>query len=780
MRIAEVLINRPSKQLDRLFSYIIPDNLNHIGPGWRVIIPFSGRWEEGIILAVGNDVPNVQLKEIFATVGEERWFSEDMLAFADHISEYYLCTRLEALRLFLLEKKGIKIEPRYQITKKGENNLSIPLDTVSKQFESENYWRSIFPDFDNALKNEFLIAGSIALPKYISPKETWLSAVDSIDENSLNRKPRQQELYFLLRKKGMMSETQLKSLGFSLQLQNEAFHNEFVQRTEKNRPTESYILPSEPQHFVLTEEQKVALQAIINAQQNKSNDVFLLHGVTGSGKTEVYIRAAYHALKHGKSVLILVPEIMMTNQMVARMSGHFGNKVVYIHSALTKNERYNNWQRIKNKESRVIIGARSALFMPFSDLGLIVIDEEYDQSYKQEESPGYHACYLAEWLGQHYSCPVVRGGATPSIQTYYRAEQNEIKRLVLSKRVGNIPLPNIKVVDMRNEIEIGNRSILSRDLYSLIEKVLSEHKQIILLLNRRGYSTYIFCRSCGYVMNCESCERPLTYHLDNRRLLCHHCEQVYEVPIICPQCGSKYIKFYGMGTQRAVKLIQAAFPIAKIARLDRDVMGKIKEAENILTGFYAGKIDILIGTQLVAKGHDIPNVASVGILSVDSALQIPDYTASEQVFNLVTQAAGRAGRKDTQGQVILQTYHPDHHAIAAAVDNDYARFYHEEIELRKILNYPPFVQMMRVTTFDLNCNRAAKRIQSLYDDLINAFWSMKNIYITEPYEAYFRKIRNKYYFSFDIKTPDMEIVKEHIRNNAKWRINGIIIDIDVV
>lgn len=773
MRFAEVIIHRPSKKLDRTFTYEIPTGLAQINVGWRVIVPFAGGWEEGTVCDVTDVEPPYEVKQIHSGVGSEAWFTPEMMALAEMIARYYVCTRLTALRLFMMSAVPIRMKFGRRLTTAGRARYP----ELSPFPQALSYWQAHLSSAP--AEDEWETAGvpTVTLP---FPRVRIFTAAGNVTDEQLKNRRRQRELYAFLRNHGPQSAEALHAAGFSAALRREAVTNGLLvakETIEMPRLPEVKPLPE----LSLTDEQTTALKAINAAQAEEKNEIFLLHGVTGSGKTEVYIRAAQKAVQDGKSVLILVPEIALTPQMTARFSSHFGNRVVYAHSGVSVGDRYANWWRIRHGEVDVVIGARSALFLPHRRLGLIVVDEEYDTSYKQEDSPRYHARRLAEELGRLHHAPVVLGAATPSVTTYFRAAQGEIQRLTLSHRIGHVPLPQIEVADMRSELETGNHSILSRSLQAVLTKVLRNRKQAILLLNRRGYATYILCRKCGYVAQCPRCERPLTYHLNGHQLRCHHCECNYPVPRECPVCHSRYIKFLGMGTQKAGELLQRIFPHARIVRLDRDTMGSQEKLAAMLHAFHDGVGDILLGTQLVAKGHDLPNVHAVGILSVDNLLNLPDYTAAERTFSLLTQAAGRAGRKKVQGEVVLQTYHPEHYAIRHARMHDYRGFYDEEIQYRQALGYPPFAELMRMTFFDTVYEQAfnhAERCVERLQEIVAA--TGDEIELIGPYDEYMRKVRDRYFVSVLIKGRDLTDLKDRVRREPEWRDNGIIIDAEVI
>ncbi len=451
----------------------------------------------------------------------------------------------------------------------------------------------------------------------------------------------------------------------------------------------------------LNADQQKALDAIVSAIDARRPDSFLLFGVTGSGKTEVYLQAMQRALEQGRQGIVLVPEISLTPQTVSRFMSRFGkDRIAVLHSKLTPAQRSVEYGKIRSGQVDLVIGARSAVFAPFSDLGLIVIDEEHETSYKSDKSPKYDAMEVAWMRAKAHGAALVLGSATPSVPDFYRSEKRIFRRLDLPLRYNKVPLPRVRTVDMREEVKAGNRSLFSRELADELEKTLAEKKQAILFLNRRGYSSFVSCRECGYVPRCPECGISLTYHKDEGALICHYCGRKEPVPRVCPECGSTIIGRFGAGTEQVEEKAKELFPEARVERLDLDAVRRKGSLEGILNRFAAGKTDILIGTQLVAKGLDIANVALVGIISADVTLNIPDYRSGERTFQLVTQAAGRAGRGEEQGQVIIQTYNPESAVIQAAAEQDYRRFYDREIVIREAALYPPFSDLFRFVISD--------------------------------------------------------------------------------
>lgn len=475
-----------------------------------------------------------------------------------------------------------------------------------------------------------------------------------------------------------------------------------AKRRKKKEPLQGYIGEEQPIEE-LTEEQNSVLNKIYDAAENQQHKMFLLHGVTGSGKTEVYMKSAQKVIEKGKKVIVLVPEVSLTKQIIDRFICRFGrDKVAVMHSKLTPGERYDQWEKIRKGDCDIVIGARSAVFAPVENIGLIVIDEEHESSYKSDQTPKYDTVEIAAKRTTHYNGIVLMGSATPSITSLKRCEDGIYEKLYLSERYNKVQLPEVHIADMREELKRGNRSVFSRRLYDEIENCLKNREQVILFINKRGHSSFVSCRSCGYVVKCEKCQLPMTYHKDSENMVCHYCGRRHDVPKVCPECKSPYIKFFGAGTERVLEEIQSLMPDAKAAKIDFDE-SKVKGAiEETLDSFGKGEIDILVGTQLVGKGLDFKNVGIVGIVAIDMALNLPDYRSSERVFQMITQAAGRAGRGDKRGRVIVQTYEPENFAVTAGAEQDIEKFFKREIFVRKMMDYPPFGNFTRVSVMAHN------------------------------------------------------------------------------
>ena len=511
----------------------------------------------------------------------------------------------------------------------------------------------------------------------------------------------------------------------------------------------------------LTPEQQAAMDQILPYVESRKHRTFLVNGVTSSGKTELYMRLTQAVLDRGRSVVILVPEISLTPQTISRFTSRFGSdKIALLHSRLTKGQRYDQWMKAAEGRASIMIGARSGIFAPFENLGAIILDEEHEASYKSDMTPKYDAVEVAAERGRQHGAVVVLGSATPSVVSAYRARSGEFQEIRMKKRYNLTPLPEVSLADMRQELKSGNRSIFSRELYDRINSCLKEKSQIILFINRRGYSSFVSCRSCGYVMKCPTCSLSLTYHKSSEMAECHYCGRGIRVPDTCPSCGSPHIRHFGIGTEKVEELTRQNFPEARVARLDLDTARKKGETERILSDFKKGKTDILVGTQLVAKGLDIANVALVGIIAADISLNIPDYRSAERTFQLVVQASGRAGRGSEKGHVVIQTYSPEEPALLSAALSDYDGFFEKELRIRRVTGYPPFTNIIRLVFSGDREDTVKKEAQEAYSSLVAENISDgRNIFAPQP--AYMAFLNESWRYHVIIKSP-VEITEYYL------------------
>ena len=688
-------------------------------------MPFRDAEYVGFVMNVATvgDPPNFTLKDILEVLDAEPWFTPTMLAEARWLADFYLCPLAQAMSLFVAGQS------RKPIAAKFERVLKLSRD---------------------------------------------------FDEKLFTRKPAQLRLLKLIGERGKVRASEFDALKISSSTAKTLIDAGLVTVERQRIFRDSYAqIKSVPKPFELTAEQVEAISAVEKILSARKFGGFLLHGVTGSGKTQVYIELAKITCRLGRRVLILVPEIALTSQIVTNFKANFSD-VAVVHSRLGAGERGDAFYRIRNGEASIIIGARSALFTPVEDVGLIVVDEEQDGSYKQDEkSPRYHARVVAEEFAKLHNAAIVFGSATPSLENFYRAQRGELTLLKMPRRVLNNPLPTVTAVDMRGELKAGHRELLSRALLKLLDETLSAGKQAIILLNRRGWSTVVMCRMCGSVVKCPDCGLPVTYHVDGK-IRCHNCETEADPPSVCTECGSDKIKFLGIGTEKLEVALKYSLPTARVLRMDRDSTGGKFGHQNILDAFARGDYDILFGTQMVAKGHDISNVTAVGILNADAALSMSNFRAAEVCFTLITQAAGRAGRADSPGKVIVQAYNVDAPAIRFGCAQDYEKFCASELPQRKEIFFPPFSRLVKLIVThkdEAKAKKFAKEIVAVFREEIIANTDDRQE-ILGPIPAAIAKLRGLYRFAVIIKSANLEEVQLFLRVHKLNRRDDVAIDID--
>ena len=709
--IAEVIVNSNVKSLNKVFDYNIPQNLeDKVAIGSIVLIPFgrNKKLEEGFVTNI-KESTSFEVKDIAGV--EKASLTEEKIALSKWMAKKYFSNIAECMKLML--KPGTT-------SKNFANRISEKQATFAKiNISKEELSKYIA---DKKIKSE----KQIAILNFLMSNES-AQVTEIIEKTDTSR-----AIIKTLEKNGLVSL-------YKDQIQRNPLVNKNIVKTN---------------NLKFTEEQENAYKKVLNSINNDEYKEFLLYGVTGSGKTEVYLQLIEEVLNKGKSAIVLVPEISLTPQMINRFISRFGKEIISVlHSKLSVGERHDSWEKIENGEARIIIGARSAIFAPAKDLGIIIIDEEHDSSYKSEMSPRYNAKEVASQIAKYNNIPVLLGSATPDISTFYKTEIKEIEVLKLTKRANNSNMPNIKIVDLRKELANGNRSMISMELYKKILENLKNKKQTILFLNRRGFSTFIMCRDCGFVAKCPNCNISLTYHKKEEKLKCHYCGHEEKLINICPECGSKKIRHFGTGTQKLELEINKIFPKATTIRMDIDTVTKKNSHEEILRKFNEDGIDILIGTQMIVKGHHFPNVTLVGVVSADGSLNIDDYRASERTFDLLVQVAGRAGRENMQGNVIIQTYNPENYSIEYAKKQNYEDFYNIEIKLRRQLRYPPFCDIIMLGISGEQEKNVCDISNKLYDKLESQI-KQNDIQanILKPLPAPIDKIKNRFRWRIIIKT----------------------------
>lgn len=689
-----IIVNNSSIQVDKIFTYKIAENLvNIIDIGFRVKVPFGmgNKKIDGFVVELYEEYEGKgRIKEIEEICDKFPLFTKKDLIIIKEMREKYLCTYLDCIKVFI--PAGVF---------KGMKNKRETLIYTGKVLEGKYYKEPYKNIYEIVKSNEGIYT------------KTALSNEYNLSLSSINT----------MLKYGFLSAQD--------QIINRYNVRQYDQYLKKN----------------LNDEQNTAVKRILYSGEK----TFLIHGVTGSGKTEIYMHLVSEMIKQDKESIILVPEIALTPQMVERFKGRFGKDISVFHSKLSDGERYDEWLRVKMGKVKVAIGARSAIFLPFKNLGLIVIDEEHEGSYKSDSNPKYNAREIGELKCRIENCKLVLGSATPSIETYYRCNRGEIDLISIRNRADGAILPQVQIVDMREELLNNNKSIFSKSLYEAIEDRLSRKEQIILFLNRRGFSTFVSCRKCGYVFKCSNCDISLTYHSNGGKLMCHYCGSSQSVPDTCPKCASKYVKYFGVGTEKVEQEIKKYFPSANTLRMDFDTTRGKNSYEEIYNTFKSGKADVLIGTQMVAKGLDFKNVTLVGVIAADLSLNLPDFRSAERTFQLITQVSGRAGRGEKKGEVIVQTYNSENYSIRYAAASDYESFYKEEIELRDNMEYPPFSDIILINMSSKNENLLIKNIQNVGIFLRNELEKNDKIKMLGPCPCEISKIKELYRWQIILK-----------------------------
>ncbi len=704
---ADVLVQFKVKSLDHTFTYHIPDDLKEeLQVGMKVKVPFGKQTINGFVLRVHHEKDSdVSLKDILGIVTRELKLNEELLKLGEYIKEMTLCTLISAYQTML--PSSLKITNEKETYEKQVTYISLN----KSQEEIEEY------KFQN------------------------------------QRGKRQNELLELL-KKGRILKSEIESkssLAKLLELGLVREKKESVYRIWQEKKGTIY--------HTLTEEQEKIKNAILNKREK--SETFLLHGITGSGKTEIYMQLCEETIQNGKNVLLLVPEISLTTQIVRRFYERFGNEVAIFHSSLSEGEKYDEYQKIYRGEVHIVVGTRSAIFTPLTSIGLIIIDEEHSSTYKQENNPRYHAIDIAKWRSRYHNCPLVLGSATPSLETMARALKGVYTYLPLNKRVGNALLPSVHLIDMAPEFKKRNL-ILSEELQMQIMKTLERKEQVMLLLNRRGYSTIITCQSCGYTYKCPHCDITLTLHKTSNHLRCHYCGYTTLNSDVCPECGEKAIRDFGLGTQKVEALLKELYPSYHILRMDADTTSKKGAHEKMIKAIERGEYDIIIGTQMISKGLDFPRVTLVGVINADESLNVPDFRSGENTFSLLSQVSGRAGRGDLLGHVYLQTFYPDNKTLQYVLKNDYMGNYQYEMDLRRKLKYPPYYYLVSLKIMSKVYESASREATKVVEYLKKSL--PQEMICLGPTTASPFRINSIYRFQILIKYRKEENLKDILRS----------------
>lgn len=743
--IAEVIINRGAKKLNRTFDYNIPKDLEElILVGSKVLVPFGNGEKLAEAFVVGiKEKSAFELKNIAKL---EENLTDKQISLAKWMAKRYFCNISDCIKLMLTPGTRNKNKEK-RIQDKTINCVYLKKDIEEIEFEIET--GKIKSEKQKRLLNFVKDNEGTTVPEIEMFTDCARGIVNTLVKN-----------------------------GYLEIIEKKVERNPLLGRNcEKTN------------NLKLTEEQKNAYNRVEEAIDKNEYKQFLLYGVTGSGKTEVYLQLIEKVLKIGKNAIVLVPEISLTPQMLDRFISRFGKSgIAILHSKLSIGERHDEWERIRERKARIVIGARSAIFAPIENIGIIIIDEEHDSSYKSETNPRYNAKEIAKILAKENKAPLLLGSATPDINTFYNATNEDedgntkTKLLTLTKRANESSLPKVEIIDLKQELANGNRSMLSMELYNSIEENISQKRQTILFLNRRGYSTFIMCRNCGYTVKCPSCNISMTYHSYEKKLKCHYCSYEENLVTTCPECHSDKIRYFGTGTQKLEQEINKQFPNASTIRMDIDTVTKKNSHEEILNKFKNENIDILIGTQMVVKGHHFPNVTLVGVIAADSSLNIDDYRANERTFQILTQVAGRAGRENLPGKVIIQTYNPDNFSIICAQKQNYEMFYETEIALRKQLKYPPFCDIILISFNSLNETNIKNISNEMYKKLLEKL-NQEEFKIFRPMPSPIDKIQNRYRWRIIIKgnmtVEANEVLNQTLKEIYSRNIKDIRISIDV-
>lgn len=809
--------------IDQTFTYAVPERLRPLAKvGCRCVVPFGNRVITGYIVTLQLSIADLSpesIKEINSILDEEPIIIPEVMELTRWIADYYYAPWGEALKAALPAGINVSTDMIISVTEAGRQQLASLNDA---KIERSSKWqalksiveqgslnaKSLQQDFSKArasaitreLEREGLITVEQKLGKPPSrpKKQNAVRLVDVLTASTLTNidgktisEAQRKIIDFLLQATQPPSISELLdatdvSVSVTRTLEKKGIIEIFAREVRRDPLGHINELPK-GRSLMLTDQQQQALNELITALNKGEYATFLLHGVTGAGKTEIYLRAMRATLDLGKTAMMLVPEISLTPVFSRRLREQFGDAVAILHSSLSEGERFDEWRRVYQGDARIVIGTRSAVFAPLHNLGLVVVDEEHETSYKQDETPRYHGRDSAVVRAVKAKAVVILGSATPSLESYHNAQSGKYRYIRLPERVGNRPLAKVDVVDMREVFKRhGKAKVFADELLEAIAGVRARGEQTIILLNRRGFSAFLICRSCGIAIHCRDCDVTLTYHRDIERLVCHYCNYQIPVPQQCPACLGQYIYYMGEGTEQLEKLIKESFPDANIARLDRDTTRRRGSYEKLINEFSSGSIEILIGTQMVAKGHDFPNVTLVGVISVDAGLGMPDFRAAERTFQLLTQVAGRAGRGMIPGRVIIQTYHPDHYSLQYAQTQNYQAFYQYEINFRRALYYPPFSVLVNIVIKNKDLSRVQALSVDLSKKLRTAAQNDKMVRILGPAQAPLSRLKGEHRWQILIKARTRIRAREILDiaisnlNSNQHDLKSITVEIDPV
>lgn len=797
--IVKVVVDIPAKQVNRSFDYAVPlDWESAIKLGSRVQVPFGNMKRTGFVVDIVQDTEfNGKLKPIHAIMDYDVFLNDELIELSDYLANYLQCFRISVLQAMLpsllkakynavtiihdpaqfKERVGDWYQNQATIDRKDLEDKVSP--NVISQLKKDNIISIDYRVIDQTTqKTKTMIKPNLK-------KDEFIKTLETINKRSFKQKAILE--YFInhdaiesIEKSVLMNELQLSNATIRSAIEKEwiTTQEEVVYRD----PLKDLEFQASKSKILLPEQQN-AYDVISKSVDARKPDTYLIEGVTGSGKTEIYLQLMDRALKHGKSALLLVPEISLTPQMVERVVSRFQTGVAVLHSGLSITEKYDEWQRIIKGEAKIVVGARSSIFAPIENIGIIIIDEEHETTYKQSDNPRYHARDVAIWRSKYHNAPLILGSATPSLESRARAQVGNYRLIHLETRVNQKPMPPVEIIDMTQVTLRATANELSPELIEKIQDRLDKNEQIVLLQNRRGYASYLLCRECGFIMQCPRCDISLTYHKFDNQMKCHYCDYYEPLPSNCPSCQSAHIRTHGIGTQKVAETLEEIFPEARVTRMDNDTTRRKGQHQKLLAEFSSGRSNILLGTQMIAKGLDFENVTLVGVINADTALNLPDFRASERTFQLLTQVSGRTGRGRLAGEVVIQTYNPEHYVIQFAQTHDYENFFRFEMKRRHLTNYPPYYFTTLVTVSSKHQGKASQMAYDLKAKLYNPVLEKKEqLYIIGPNRNNIAKINNYYYFNLLIKYKDKTTIQKQlddILNDTQHKAaQGVYVNID--
>ncbi|MDR1473869.1 MAG: primosomal protein N' [Lactobacillales bacterium] len=787
---AHVIVDIPAFQTNQPYTYLIPKKFEEVLIiGMRVSVPFGkgNRLIQGFVVDIFHqDTPlTYEIKEIQTILDLTPVLNQELLQLADYMTQITFAFKIYCLQTMLPSVMRVDYA-KYLIRTDGKFFANGQGEIAWTDAENCGLLPQLIKEKKQGLidiRYEINKRNKIKVERFFISLLTSEKIAELLKEQRANAKQKILLLKTLLTLKNEISTKELKSLNLkpvTLKTAEKAGWIRLIEKEVYRNPfMDLKIKPIKP--FTLNKEQALAKQKFVESMHKKEAKVYLLEGITGSGKTEVYLQTIAECLAKGKTAMMLVPEIALTPQMVRRFRERFGDQIAVLHSALSIGERYDEWRKIERDEVHIVIGARSAVFAPLKNIGIIILDEEHETTYKQDTNPRYHTRDIAIWRSKFHHCPVILGSATPSLESRARAQKKVYELLHLTKRANTSAcLPTVAIVDFRKALGTGGSQNFTPLLLEKIKDRLAKNEQVVLLLNRRGYSSFMMCRDCGYVLHCPNCDISLTLHMVTKAMKCHYCGHEESVPISCPSCKSNHIRYYGTGTQKVEEELQKLITEAKILRMDQDNTRKKGAHEKLLKQFADHKFDILLGTQMIAKGLDFENVTLVGVLNADTALNLPDFRASEKTFQLLTQVSGRAGRGTKAGEVIIQTFNPEHYAIQLSKNHDYEAFYQKEMQMRHFAGYPPFFYTVQLTVSHKEENEAVKQIYRIAKALQRKISSSTKL--LGPVPKTVMRVNNRYYYRILIKyKQELQLnqwLKQLEEAIQKEKIRGLILEID--